>query len=529
MHIKLLGVLNEFPNRWTGGAANKESRLFSMRSPISFCSASLASVALTSVAAFILTFTGPTTTAFAQPPQPIPTEKTAKNPVAIELPSPLSLPQAIDLALQLQPNVASAVATRERTEQQERGAVARYFPNITPTYTYLNQYSFGTVNQFIGNGVVVPVQSGRSSTNKQLQVGLSFRLYDSGLRDLNARSARQSVHAQEYAEQSARQLVIFTVADTYFTVLRNDALVKVSQAQVERAKNTLDVIQAQVEAGVAAKKDIFQAQADYLTAQVNLVSAQNDAAVAQANLKNALGLVGGEPLNLAPITLPNAQTPAVTTVPGVDPSAFQSPAPANDVKTLNTLMEAAFRARPDVAQSEKGVELSKTAVRQNQVSAGLIVNADVSANEQFEPTHFDSNIGRNRQFNLSVSYPLFDGGFVRSQVRASQAGVRVSEAQLVALKQQVAVEVEQAYRNLLQSRAAIPAAEAAQAAAQINYNAALESRKEGAGSIIEVITAQTSLVQAQTNYVQAVYSFYAADARLARAVGQAERIAQIGK
>ena len=41
---------------------------------------------------------------------------------------------------------------------------------------------------------------------------------------------------------------------------------------------------------------------------------------------------------------------------------------------------------------------------------------------------------------------------------------------------------------------------------------------------MDVITAQTALVQAETNYVQATYNFYTADARLARALGQADRI-----
>ena len=60
----------------------------------------------------------------------------------------------------------------------------------------------------------------------------------------------------------------------------------------------------------------------------------------------------------------------------------------------------------------------------------------------------------------------------------------------------------------------------------MNYDAAIESRREGVGTIVEVINAQTQLVQAQTNYVQAVYDFFGADAQLARAVGQADRIAQ---
>jgi TolA-binding protein len=88
----------------------------------------------------------------------------------------------------------------------------------------------------------------------------------------------------------------------------------------------------------------------------------------------------------------------------------------------------------------------------------------------------------------------------------------------------VAVQIEQSFRSLALARASLPAALAAQQAAQINYEAALESRREGIGSIVDVITAQTLLVQAQTSYVQAIYTFYGADAALARAIGQAERI-----
>nr|CAA9288908.1 hypothetical protein AVDCRST_MAG63-4191 [uncultured Armatimonadetes bacterium] len=128
--------------------------------------------------------------------------------------------------------------------------------------------------------------------------------------------------------------------------------------------------------------------------------------------------------------------------------------------------------------------------------------------------------------SAQVSYPLFDAGLSRARVRESQAAVRGSEARVESLRQQVAVEVEQAWRDLAQARATLPAAEAAQRAAQVNYEAAIESRREGLGTIVDVITAQTQLAEAQSAFVQAVYDFYQGDARLARAVGQADRLLQ---
>jgi outer membrane protein len=456
---------------------------------------------------------------------------TSTTPAQVTLPTPLTLADAIKYALQLQPTVAQAVANREASEQREKGAVARYYPNITPQYQYLNQYTFGTVNQFIpGTGGSIPVQQGTTRENKNALVGLNYNVWDSGSRDLQARQSRQNLRGSQYGEENARQTVVANVADTYFTLLRNDALVTVSQAQVARAKNTLDVITAQVQEGVAPRKDILQAEADYLNAQVNLLQAQNNAAVSQANLKAAMGLIGGAPLQLAPIAIPTQNTPttAQPTAEGVPAPPTAGPDTPDDTARINQYTQVAFVLRPDVAQSKQQVESAWTSSSLARVNTGVVVSTTLSANDQFNPNTFTSSIGNNRQVNLNVSYPLFDGGLVRSNFRAAQAQARGSEAQFASLRQQVAVEVEQAYRTLEQARNTLPAAEAAQRAAQINFEAAQASRTEGVGSIVEVITAQTALVQAQTNYVQAVFNFYAADARLTRAVGQADRIARIG-
>jgi outer membrane protein len=447
---------------------------------------------------------------------------------ASQLPSPMTLAQAIEAALQLQPDVAVAVANRQQGEQQEKQARSRYFPTVAPQYTYLNQYNFGNVTRFISGdgGVTLPVTQAAGSTTerRQAQLNLNYDIYDNGNRDLQARQARQSLRGRKFGEASTRQTVITTVAQNYFDTLRNAALVKVSEAQVTRAQQTLDVVQAQVEVGVAARKDVYQAQADLLNARVNLIRAQNNYAVSQANLKNAIGVVGGAPLVLTDVVAPTEGTPTTATLDENKTPIPQALVP--DAGTINQLSEMAYRMRPDIAQSQQNVDATKTSVSISKRQTQVQVFSTFSASNQLSTDSFDRSIGNSRTINLNASYPLFDGGLVRSQFHAAEAGARAQEAQLTGLRQQVAVEVEQAFRNLTQARASLPAALAAQQAAEINYQSAIESRREGVGSIVDVLTAQTLLVQAQQSYVQAVYDFYTADAQLARAVGQADRIAQ---
>ncbi|MBC7809204.1 MAG: TolC family protein [Akkermansiaceae bacterium] len=452
-----------------------------------------------------------------QVPPPAPGNNRVTN-----LPQQLTLESAIGLALRLQPTVSQAQANREASEQRLKAQQADYYPRVDPSYTYNNRLTTGSVTQFVG-GVPVVVSSGRTTENKQFNAIASYTIFDSFNRELSNRQARQNLRGVTFSEEDTRQRVIADVANNYFNSLRTAALVTVSESQVARAENTLAVIEAQVEVGISPRKDVFQARADLLNARVSVLQARNNAAVAQAQLKQSIGLVGGEQLTIADVPAPTDATPV---------TALNSPTPAtpSDIETVNALSETAFLSRPDIARSQKDVEVNQTGVGLARINDGLQANLTVSDGYQFTPIG-DNRYpnSQNRQVNLNVSYPLFNGGLTRAQVRQAQANVRNSEASLIQLRQSVAVEVEQSWRTLTQSRAAIPAAQAAQEAAQINYDAAVESRREGVGSIVEVIQAQTQLVQAQTQLVQTTYDFYSADARLARAVGFADRIAGIGR
>jgi len=448
-----------------------------------------------------------------------------------DIPSPLTLRAAIDLALRSQPQISNAVANRQISEERVNQTRANYYPTLTPRYSLNDSYNYGPRSQVVSgpDGVsTVTVNQAASQTVKGAQINAGVRLFDSGSRELQNRLARQSLRGSQYNEQNTYQTVIANVADSYFTALRDRALVRVSEAQVARSKNTLDVVTAQVEVGAAAPKDIFQAQADYLNAQVNLLQSRNNAANSIASLKNAIGVVSVAPVNLADVVLPSGATPTTASPDGNAPAPVTAVDP-NDEAALTDVIgrytSAAFRLRPDLAQSLQSIDQQRTNLNLAKVNAGLQAAGDLSYNNSLNPDRFNSSISNDRAFQLTLSYPLFDGGLGRAQVKQNQAAIRASEANLESLKQQVAVEVEQAYRTLAQSRAALPASQAAVAAAEKNYQAALESQREGVGSIVDVITAETALTQAQNNYFNAIYSFYAADARLARAVGQAERVA----
>ena len=440
---------------------------------------------------------------------------------SVGLPTPLTLDQAIVVALQRQPDAVGAAASREASRQRVKQQKARYYPSFTPGYSYGNHYSYGDVQTFGTSGTEI----GRGSTTNlthQSALNYSWTLLDSGRRELNARQSRQNLRASQYDEVNTRQTIIQNVATAYYNVLRDDALVKVSEAQVTRTQNSLAVVQAQVTVGTAPPKDVFQAKADLLNAEVSLLQARNNRANSYTSLKQAMGVPEAEDPTLAPVTPPTEATP-LTALEDADVANL------SERDALKRLTDKAISLRPDLAQSRASLESSDTSVALARTYAGLTFNADISGGYQYNQWNDYSRAANNdRSINATLSYPLFDGGSTRAQVDESKANRDASKARLDSQLNQVRADVEQAWRTLQQARATIPSSAAAREAAQVNYNAALASRKEGVGSLTDVITAESQLVQAETNYVQAVYDFYSADARLARALGLAERIGTPG-
>jgi outer membrane protein TolC len=119
-----------------------------------------------------------------------------------------------------------------------------------------------------------------------------------------------------------------------------------------------------------------------------------------------------------------------------------------------------------------------------------------------------------------VSIPIFDGFRTTNRVEETLRTYYVITAQEEAARQQVALDVEQAYPTLVNLQERIKANEAAAAAAKENLDLADGRYQVGVGSIIEVTDAQTLYTESQTTYVRSLYEYKIADALLVRAMGQ---------
>lgn len=420
----------------------------------------------------------------------------APQETPVDLSQPLSLDNAIKIGLKNQNTLGIAESQLDAARARVTSSKSSYYPQISPSYSYSSQLTSQTFNGVQQTGTV---EQGIT------QIAARQLIFDMGKREENVLASKYAAKGSEFNVYDARQSVIVNVTTSYYDLLRRKELVKVAESSVARADTELKATVAFVEAGTSPKKDILQAEADLGNAKVQLIVARNDVRLAMTTLKNAMGV-----LTALPVVTPD--TP-------LDP-----PSAEPDTRTTADYIQQAYNTRTDLKRDAAFIDSDRHSVKIANINAGFQVQADITEGYRIDPSP-----GENRSFGTTFSYPLFDGGAARANVRQAKASLEQARRQLELTKQGVQLDVETAFLTREEARQRVTAAQAALKAAQQNYDAAREAQKEGAGTIIDVITAQTLLVTAETNAVQAVYDFYTSDARLRRAVGNNDPFIAGGK
>lgn len=406
--------------------------------------------------------------------------------------SPLSLWDVVDRALCNNPQTRTAWANARASAAQVGAARSAYLPTLSASGSASRNRADG------GTRVGGAVLSGTTLYNAESgSLAAGYLLYDFGARDANLESSLQTLSAANFTQDATLQKVFLSAVQAYYQLFGARAAVEAA-AQAERASlESLKAATARYEAGTATPADKLQAQTAHSQAKLNRIQAEGNARNAEGALANAMGLDANRPVSyVAP--------------------ALKAPDERFD-RNLDQLINDARRRRPDLAAAEaqvKAAEASALAVRAaGMPSLSLSASAGYTNSSLSDPFH-------SQTIGISVSIPIFTGFNSTYQIRAAQAKVDSQAAQRDSVNLQVALDVWQAYHNLSTGVQAARSSSDLLASATASERVALGRYKAGAGSIIDLVTAQSSLATARQQNIQALYGLSIFKAALALALGR---------
>jgi outer membrane protein TolC len=417
-------------------------------------------------------------------------QATAQVPAAAR-PVEVTLQEAIDRALQVQPAMVQARGDQRNAGAAMRASLGSYLPIISANGG--SQRNGGTrFNSTTGQIVTAP-----ASTSFNGGLSASLELFD-GLRRLyDIRSSHANQNATSAGVINQRFQVTLQTKQAFYNALATSDLVGVAQSQVARARQQLQISVDKLHAGSATRSDSLRSLVDYGNARIALLQAQANLATAQANLGRQIGVDG--PVRAVPDTL---------LPPLPDTTALRQLV----VDNAPQVQQADAQARAAGAQ----VGVSR-AIYFPSISASL--SNSYTGSEA--PWNTTSNYLSGWSVRFSVSWPLFNG-FTRERNFTSSLVARdEAEARAADTRRQVNAQLTQQLAALGTAYEKIGIAQTNVAAATEDLRVQNERYRVGAATILDLLTSQTALTTAEQSLVQARFDYQIARAQVEAVVGRA--------
>jgi len=393
----------------------------------------------------------------------------------------LDLQRCIEAALRNHPALQGARDTVRVGESRIGQARSNYYPQVNW------QTDYSRVRPATSRVIE------RQTTNDyRTTVGLSQMLFDFG-------KTKAQVDIQKLSTDSFRQdlnntetEIVFGVKQAYYTLLQAEKNREVAVETVGQFQHHLEQAKGFFAVGTKPKFDVTKAEVDLSNAILNRIRAENATRIARVNLNNAMGI-------------PDAPEFAI------DDTLLQTPYNAD----LRLALERAYAGRPDLLSVKKRVEAADQSI--NLANKGYYPYLTGNAGYGYGGGEFP--LGEGWSLGAALNVPLFSGLQTRYAVAEARAALDVVRAEELSLRQQIRLEVEQAFSNLREAGERTIVAQVAVRQAEENVELANGRYGAGVGNPIEVTDALVSLSNARTTHISALTDSRIAQASLEKAMG----------
>jgi outer membrane protein len=328
-------------------------------------------------------------------------------------------------------------------------------------------------------------------------VNLSYLVLDFGGRSGSIAAARSTAVAADLSHNVVVQNTILTVEASLFSYLATRALRDAQRSAVEEAAASLRAAEERHRVGLATIADVLQARTARSQQQLQLESLDGGLQTARGALAVAMGV----PANAA-FDVPD--------VPPADSVHFVS-------TSVDSLIEYAVRMRPDLA-SARAQAAAATAQLRVARAAGLPA-LTMGATSGYTGSNVPTFSGRTYALTFGVQLPLFTGFSREYDVRASADQLEAANARAAVTRQQIVFQFFSAYYGLQTATQRVRTSADLLASATESESVARGRYREGVGTFVDLLIAQTALANARAQEVQARWEWRTALAQLAHDVG----------
>lgn len=400
-----------------------------------------------------------------------------------------TLHEALALAYSNNPSINAQRANTRSIDEAVAIAKSGYRPVVAGSADIGRSWT----QTYVGSGL------GKGKTNTTLTPGgfgvtISQNLFDGFKTRNNVRSAKAGVMASRETLRNIEQNILFDAASVYSDVIRDGLIANYRLQALKFLKEQVRSEQSRFDVGESTRTDVAQARGRKAAADAQL-------SLAKANLKSSravyLQVIGKEPGKLS---TPNGVRRLIPGNAGSAVAIAKTNHPA--IKATNHLVDQAqFNVKSAEGDLLPTLSLTGSASRRENVA----LNTDTDS----------------ASLTASLSVPIYQGGRVSAQVRQNKEILGQRRIEVDQSVNDVRTAVISAYSQLEAAQAASIANKTQLEAAQLALEGAVEERRVGQRTTLDVLNtqqdvlnAQIALADARRNLVVASYAALSAIGKL---------------
>lgn len=347
---------------------------------------------------------------------------------------------------------------------------------ILPKVTAEGNYTRFSEQKTSGSGFILQPDD---STRVDLKVAQP--LYSGG-RDWTARrQAKLLLERSREGVEGTKEDILSATATAYYNALKAEKDIEIKEAALKRADERLKVASARFRVGEVTRSAVLREEAEKAGAEAELINSRSTLADAKNLLKRLI----------------NVQEDFKVSEPPLQKEFSRNP---------EELINGALESRADYKQllleeryASEGITYAKSGYYPSVRLEGLYSWRDQNP----QTTFFQED---SLSASLVLTYPIFEGWLRKAEVSEARSKLRETEFRRISLKRDIEVEVRDAVNNIEYLRSVIESYRKQVSFAEEDYKMVFEQFKFGLATTVDVIDADTVLIQAQRSLMAATYN-----------------------
>lgn len=450
---------------------------------------------------------------------------TQPEEVEIDLTQPITLEDAIRLALRNNNDIAQARLNLERSLASLKQAKAALYPTLSTQLEFnytespnlertvkIDSEEGGSIDVLRQNRDLAKLagdQAAVDDLNEQIEraidtdtisidgdITLNYDVYTGGGRSATIRQAEKQVEFNRLDLERITAQVRFEAVSNYYQLQNNDAEVEIAQAAIEDAKQTLRDAQLLERAGLGTRFDVLRAEVELANANQSLILAIAEQKTARRQLAETLNV--------------SQKVDLVTADEIAEAGDWEFPLEETIILAYKNRAELEqFLVQREIDEAQKQIALS-------QIRPQISLFASYDLLDVLDNDDVDLTDGYT--VGARLRWQFFDGGASKAGAKQEEIDAELAEVRFSDQKNTIRLQVEEAFYNFTANKENIKTATLAVKLAEESLRLARLRFQAGVGTQTEVIQTQSELTTARGNRLRAIIDYNQSLNQLLRAV-----------